>query len=262
MRSLTETGATKVGDVARRNGVSPEAARTVLDALDRGGGSQAQFSHPDLGGMGQWSRGGMIMVGDMFNSRLKAQVDQLCTDLSDLLRDDDLFPTDARGAGGDHDHDGWWPAGCGIPALSGSQNDMRYAYFPDTRRLAIERDGAVSLYDTGDHRISGVSQQQSGTRDLAFTSQHGPVKLHDLKRLDEAAPSRAPKAAPVERAKEPDKKAPDQEETGTKATSPVPGSDKSHDVFATIERLHGLQQKGILSDAEFAEKKKELLARL
>ena len=251
MQALTDTGSAKVGHIARRNDVSPEAAAVVLDALVRGGGGQAQFSHPDLGGMGQWSRGGMIMVGDMFNSRLKARVDQLCTDLSDLLRDDDLFPAPDTGDG--RDHAGWWPAGCGTPSSSGGQNDMRYAYFPETRRLAIERDGATSLYNTGDHRISGVSQQQNDSRDLAFTSQHGPVKLDDLKRI-EGDEGRAEAVRP--------EAVSEQKPAATERSKVDPASRGTDDVFATIERLHGLRQKGILSDAEFSEKKTELLGRL
>jgi hypothetical protein len=34
----------------------------------------AQFSHADFGGMSQWSPG-MSMVGDMFNTQLKAKLD-------------------------------------------------------------------------------------------------------------------------------------------------------------------------------------------
>jgi hypothetical protein len=37
----------------------------------------AQFSHPEFGGSGQWMRGGMSMIGDMFNSGLKSRVDSL-----------------------------------------------------------------------------------------------------------------------------------------------------------------------------------------
>ena len=29
----------------------------------------------------------------------------------------------------------WWPADLGDPSTSGAQNDMRYAFFPDERRL-------------------------------------------------------------------------------------------------------------------------------
>ena len=50
------------------------------------------------------------------------------------------------------------PAGLGTPATAGAQNQMRYAYFPSTSRLAIQIGGVVTLYDTADHSITGVSQ--------------------------------------------------------------------------------------------------------
>ena len=67
-----------------RSGTASARARHRLctTAVRRGGGGQAQFSHPDLGGMGQWSRGGMTQVGDMFNNSLKAQVAAACQDLA------------------------------------------------------------------------------------------------------------------------------------------------------------------------------------
>ncbi len=77
----------------------------------------------------------------------------------------------------------WWPKEFGQPASSGGQNDVRYAFFPDARRLAIQRDGAVTLYDSGDHRISRVSQQQGVTGLLTFTSQHGEVRLENLRKV-------------------------------------------------------------------------------
>ena len=45
------------------------------------------------------------------------------------------------------------------------------------------RDGRVHIYDTGEHRLGGFSQQQSGRQSLAFTSQTGPVRLEDLKEI-------------------------------------------------------------------------------
>ena len=85
MRQLTADGRRIIDEVAQRHGVSGDAVLSLLDSLIAGGGSMAQFSHPELGGMGQWSRGGMTMVGDMFNNALKARVDALCAELSDLL---------------------------------------------------------------------------------------------------------------------------------------------------------------------------------
>lgn len=77
----------------------------------------------------------------------------------------------------------WWPEEFGSPASSGAQDGTRYAFFPDHRRLAIQRDGEVSLYDTGEHRISGVSQDGGGGRPLSFASQAGEVTLDRMRRV-------------------------------------------------------------------------------
>jgi hypothetical protein len=61
---------------------------------------------------------------------------------------------------------------------------MRYAVFPDKRRLLIEQDGKLTTYDTGEHRIGGVSQSDSQGQTVAFTSQDGPVRLDTLKQVD------------------------------------------------------------------------------
>ena len=76
----------------------------------------------------------------------------------------------------------WWPDGLGEPSATGSQNDLRYAYFAASRRLAVQKGGTTTLYDTGDHRIGGVSQHQHNDDGGAtFTSQNGDVRLDDLK---------------------------------------------------------------------------------
>jgi hypothetical protein len=78
----------------------------------------------------------------------------------------------------------WWPEELGEqPNSAGGQNEMRHAFFEDQHRLAIDTgDGKVRLYDTGDHRISGVQQHQSSVgRKVTFTSQHGEVDLVTLK---------------------------------------------------------------------------------
>jgi hypothetical protein len=167
-----------IADIAHRHGFSPEAARVVAEALRHGGGRMAQFNHPELGGMGQWVAGGMLMIGDMFNNGLKARVDALCRDLAAVPGP---VPAAAEQQPGQTSH--WWPDYLGSPSAAGAQNDMRYACFPDRRRLALLRDGSVHVYDTGEHRITGFSQQQSGSQSLAFTSQMGPIRLEDLKEV-------------------------------------------------------------------------------
>lgn len=167
-----------IAEAARKHGLSQGAVRSLWDALVAGRGAQAQFNHPDLGGLGQWS-GGMVQIGDMFNDALKARVAAACADLAPLAAKEKPDPGASRpppkqGVGP------WWPAHLGQPSSSGAQNDTRYACFPDRRRLAVERDGVVTIYDTGEHRISGFSQQQSTCSAMAFTSQTGPVMLDGL----------------------------------------------------------------------------------
>lgn len=178
-----------VAAVAQRHGLSAGAGRALFDALVAGGGRQAQFSHPELGGMGQWS-GGMTQIGDMFNDALKAKVSAFCQDMSEVAAQarrgtQNVFeggrstsPWAMRGA------DRWWPANLGEPTSSGSQNDMRYACFPDKHRLALSRNGKITLYDTGEHQLTGFSQQQPGSGALSFAGQHGPVPIESLREVE------------------------------------------------------------------------------
>ena len=209
-QQLTPEGLRIVTEVAARHGVSVDAALGLLAALAEGHGSQAQFNHPDLGGMGQWSQGGMIMVGDMFNQGLKYRVDALCNELAGLLRSQPptavgavSFQSQSQGGGGavslfvpgTGTTGAWWPADLGAPASTGAQNDMRYAWFPGPRRVAIQQGGEVRVYDSGEHQISGFSQQQGADRSLTFTSQFGVVRLSELALVSPRAdPSQNPPA--------------------------------------------------------------------
>ncbi|TPE49752.1 SHOCT domain-containing protein [Amaricoccus solimangrovi] len=279
MQTLTEHGREIARAAAERHGVSAQAAAELLRALALGGGAQAQFSHPELGGMGQWSRGGMLMIGDMFNNALKARVDALANDLAGELAHGDVLrqPEGASVPGGQG-----WPAEFGAPASSGAQNDMRYAFFPETRRLAIVRHGAMEVYDSGEHRITGVGQQQGGDQSISFSTAEGPVRLHDLRRLDAPgagaspsepvrgdlttpAPGKAPEPAP-EAARAPAPPAPSAVPSAAPAEAPPAAAPRSAggqgDVFDALERLADLRNRGILTEEEFAAKKKDLLARL
>ena len=84
-KKMNEITDQTIKELASRYGVSSQAVMTLLRALVNGGGTMAQFDHSELGGMGQWSRRGMTMVGDMFNDALKAKVNGLADDLSHLL---------------------------------------------------------------------------------------------------------------------------------------------------------------------------------
>jgi len=271
MPRLTEEAQKVVEDVAARHGISADAVTHMLLAVSAGHGTQAQFNHPELGGMGQWSQGGMTMVGDMFNNALKARVDSLCADLSDIVQSHSLFSSpissqsQSQGAGLGAsgvslfvEETPEWPAELGQPSSVGTQNDVRYAYFPEKRRLAIKVGGRIRVYDTGEHRIAGFGQAQGGGQSLSFTSQFGLVRVSDLPVVGDGSES---PARTVELAKP------------VSSASPKPGSHTAQSpdavrnmsddqVFSRIERLAELFEKRILNEAEYEAKKAELLARL
>jgi hypothetical protein len=187
---MAETDGELVDRLAKRHSVSPAAVQVVMTALRNGGGRMAQFSHADFGGMSQWSPG-MSMVGDMFNTQLKSTLDALCTDIAAYLGQ-----SEPAGGGGGAAADGvsyrsmsgstdWWPSGLGRPGAVGAQNDLRYAVFPETRRLVLDDHGAISIYDTGSHRIFGVAQAQRDDQTLSFTSQDGLMRVADLRKVHE-----------------------------------------------------------------------------
>lgn len=175
MQKLTNVGENLVNDIASRYGLSHGAVTHMLVAVNNGGGSMAQFNCPELGGSGQWMRGGMTMVGDMFNNGLKTTVDNLCNELANILSNNQIFPEIPAGTPGSNQ---WWPNNLGSPFSSGAQNNIRYAVFPN--RLAVELNGQVSVYDTLDHNIGGVSQQQGNNTSLTFNSQWGTINVSSL----------------------------------------------------------------------------------
>jgi hypothetical protein len=192
MSQITDKGRAAVREIAARNQVSEETVMALLHALQRGHGTAAQFNIDELGGMGQWSRGGMTQVGDMFNDGLKRKVGEICAELSKLLDRREAF--DEANEPQEHSPDGsakpkgggthWWPDELGSPSSTGGQNDAQYALFPGKRRLAVKQGERVSVYDSGEHDISGFSQAQGGgAQTLTFSSQHGRVSTADLRKV-------------------------------------------------------------------------------
>jgi hypothetical protein len=268
MTQLSPKGLRAVEEIAHRTGFSQDAVTSMLFSIVSGRGAMAQFSHPEFGGSGQWMAGGAIMISDMFNNALKARVDALCNELSALIRSDpdfaaaDSFQSQSQGARGNlqrgsssllaaagPDQANWWPEDLGVPSSLGAQNEVRYAYFPATRRLAIDINGNVTVYDTQDHQISGFSQQQPGSGSLSFSSQLGGV---DVTRLPIVSGASGTKPSP-----EPMYKAAAEQKA---ATSKVAAGHE--DILAAIERMADLHARGILTEAEFSAKKAELLGRL
>lgn len=281
MAVWTEQGERLVNDVANRYGTTRDAVSMMLESILRGNGTMAQFNIYELGGGGQWMRGGMTMVGDMFNYQLKSKVDGICNELSTAIVDQNMQvvpppPPQKPGMPSQNSWGSWWPAELGSPNSSGSQNQYRYAYFANMHRLAISDGVSVTVYDTLDHNIGGVSQQQGGVAGVGFTSQYGYVDLRTLplvsgtavgNPIEPAAPVFEPiQDSPIAQSNTPSNtpfSEPVQEPAFVNS-SPTVGANpfSSDDVFSVIERLAKLRDAGALTEDEFVAKKTELLARL
>jgi hypothetical protein len=190
--------------------------------------------------------------------------------LSSLLANPQVFaplPSNAgQGSTGSFMSQGndWWPSELGRPSSSGGQNDARYAYFPGAQRLAISQNGQVTLYNTLDHNIGGVQQQQGGySGSLSFSSQFGTFTVDSLPVVGPSnvqAPPPAYDPPPQQQQQAPAYR---QEQQQPSYAQPSSGGRQSHDeILTALERLGALHQKGVLSDQEFAAKKAELLSRL
>lgn len=259
MQNLTPAGQNVVSNLAQRYGVSQDAIVHMLVAVNNGGGTMAQFNCPELGGSGQWMRGGMTMVGDMFNYGLKATVDSLCNELSNSLASTQIFPVAPPGS---RHSNQWWPGNLGSPFSSGAQNNIRYAVFP--QRLAVELNGQVTVYDTLNHNIGGVSQQQGSDTSLTFSSQFGTVAVSSLPVVSGPGLPPQPQTNFAAPAPPPVYSQP---QSGYAPSSPAPVGQNStqastDDIVALIEKLSRLRDAGALSDDEFNSKKTELLNRL
>ena len=309
MPVMTDEGRRVVDQLAQRHGFSHDATEQMLIAVLNGNGQMAQFSHPEFGGSGQWMRGGMTMIGDMFNNYLKGRVDGLCEDIASHLQhygsvmQSGSFQSQTQsGAGSQNQESGslrtesklfapdpsqnWWPQDLGRPSATGSQNNTQYAYFPAARRLAVKTGNSIWVYNTLDHQIGGFSQQQGSSGNITFSSQFGtidlsalPVVMRDGQAVVDLPPATvAPPAAeavpmsaavassnsatsssnPVAQASYPIAPAP----TASASSNSDSAALTAVDIFALIEKLGVLKEKGLLTDEEFNDKKKELLARL
>jgi len=259
----------------------------MLIAVSNGNGSMAQFNHSEFGGGGQWMSGGMTMVSDLFNNQLKSRVDSICCDISNALANHQSGPfvgsfqsqsqsgasNQSQAAGGMGGANSlfepdpqqlWWPQDLGSPAAVGSQNNCKYAYFPNIRRLAVSTNGSVWVYDTADHQIGGFGQQQGSGGSITFTSQFGTVNLNQLRVVvrNGQTLNDAPQQNQSSVTDAPQFNSPPSSNNSSASSNNVMNTAASEDVVGLIERLGTLLQQGVLTQEEFESKKTELLQRL
>ena len=284
MQNLTPVGQQIVSDLSQRYNLSQDAVVHMLNAVNNGAGTMAQFNCPELGGGGQWMAGGMTMVGDMFNYSLKNTVNNLCAELANALANNTIYAPLPAGSCNSRN---WWPPELGQPSSSGGQNNSRYALFPN--RLAVEVNGVLSVYDTLDHQIGGVSQQQGSNDSLVFNSQYGTISVANLPLVSGSGmsannqnfmqpepqnnamqnngmqstqnqSSQFQSQSPQQQ--EPSFQPPIDPPAPPSQQSQAPMSNQGGDVFQLIEKLANLRDIGAITEDEYQNKKNDLLSRI
>lgn len=173
----------KIQEIAAKYNVSEQTVRTLLDGLKGSGGRQVQFNISELGGMGQW-QGGMVMIGDMFNNSLKAKVAELCSELAPLSHSLTEEEKKQESAAAETEKKPVEKKRASA-SFSGSQNGHKYAYYASENILEMEENGQVTQYSTEGYALSGVQQSQdNGGRTLSFSYPGGTVSVKDLKRAE------------------------------------------------------------------------------
>ncbi len=165
----------EIKSLSKKYGFSEETIETLLNGLIQSGGNQVQFNIYELGGMGQW-QSGMVMIGDMFNNGLKNSVNNLCYELVELSRKQPEEKSKSK-AGKTKEED--------VITFKGSQNEDGYQYFAAKNRLEILKNGKVKAkYDTTGFELTGAQQQQNNaSKDFTFQDKNGKtLSLKDFKK--------------------------------------------------------------------------------
>jgi hypothetical protein len=166
----------QIKSLAKKHGFSEETVEVLLNGLVQSGGNQVQFNIAELGGMGQW-QGGMVMIGDMFNNMLKNRVNNLCYELAELSRSLPEEKSKSKVAKSSEEDK---------ITFKGAQNEIGYQYFASKNRLEILNNGKVKAkYDTTGFELTGAQQQQNNSeKDFKFQDKSGKtLLLKDFKKL-------------------------------------------------------------------------------
>jgi hypothetical protein len=266
MKKLTKDGHLAISEIAQKYSLEKSSVEALASAIVLGNGTMAQFNIPELGGTGQWMKGGMTMVGDIFNHSLRVKVEQVATELSELVASQIIFTADdsKTSVSGGAQKESSWPAIFGSPTSSGAQNNFKYAYFGPSRRLVIDEGEKRYIYDTKHHTISGVSQQQGSGSSFQLTSNEGIISLSDLPLISEpgSQPDSQPDRHDLETRQLPYDAVQDDVRHAYSSNVDVPSRNPEDIIIETISKLNVLLEKGQITEEEFNSKKQELLGRL
>jgi hypothetical protein len=196
-----------ISSLAKKYGLPSEIVQQLAYEMQKNRGEAVRFDIEYLGGKGRWKLNQSASVGNGFDVELNNFITDLCSDLSDHIRadaanvdddDDDEAPTipsRPRGNSALDDTIGipplslkpnvWWPEDFGDePDMTGHVGEIRYAYFPQRRRLVLRQGLRNRIFDTANFDVQEIAVgTESGFFNLVVLTSHGDFRLGDFREV-------------------------------------------------------------------------------
>jgi hypothetical protein len=196
-----------ITNLAKKYGLPVEIVNQLAHEMQKTRGESIRFDIEYLGGKGRWKLNQSASVGNGFDAELNNFITDLCSDLSDQIRantvddnqddgdDEPTIPSRPRSKSALDDTIGiaplslkpnvWWPEDFGDePDIMGHIGELRYAYFPQRRRLVLRQGLRNRIFDTASFDIHEiVSGNESGFFNLIVLTNHGEFLLADFREV-------------------------------------------------------------------------------
>jgi hypothetical protein len=188
-----------IDTIAIKFGLSAETIRQLTYELEKTRGRSARFDIKELGGKGRWELNQTASVGNGFNAALNTVVTDLCTEISERIREgtqveeDATLPSTRKKAQPELDDTiglttislkpgAWWSEHYGNdPEKTGSVSGMRFAYFAQHRRLILRQGLRNRIFDTEDYNVQDVvAGKAPGFFNIIVQTIEGNLLLTDL----------------------------------------------------------------------------------
>ena len=191
-----------INDIAEKYGLPVNIIRKLASELEKTEGQSVRFDIEEIGGKGSWRLHEIANVGNGKNADLNEAVTELCTEISEKIRealyDEDDEPTIVSRSRQKVTLDEtieslesaikasvWWDARYGAdPEKVGHVAGMPFAYFAQHRRLILRQGLRSRIFDTNNYNVQDVIPgDEPGFFNLIVLTIEGDLLLTDLREV-------------------------------------------------------------------------------
>jgi hypothetical protein len=168
--------------IGEQHGFSLDAMQALGAELLRGGLKRARFNHPELGGIGMWSHG-EVVIGDMSDEETRVRIWQVVDALMPALKQVEVSEDVRRATQDQTLVMPWWgDIKLGSPAVQGVMESLTYGYFLESHRVIVRKDDKITHYDASGLAVMdiGIVYGERAMPQVALQLVDGTVPVSDL----------------------------------------------------------------------------------